>query len=126
MAKFGITRNPSDVLEEIAHRHRSIRKEAGFSQNELAKRSGDWKSAPAYDLTFSNSAHGLHSTMIAGESRNPGKQHLMKLADYFKINKAREIIQQAEDAVSGWKRHARKAGVGKESENRISKLLLHR
>ncbi|HWZ22513.1 MAG TPA: helix-turn-helix transcriptional regulator [Cytophagaceae bacterium] len=38
--KFGITKNPSDILEEIALKHRSIRKEVGLSQAELAERSG--------------------------------------------------------------------------------------
>lgn len=38
--KFGIHKNPSDLLEEIAARHKAIRKEAGLSQLELATRSG--------------------------------------------------------------------------------------
>ena len=40
MTKFGIHKKPSDFLEEIALRHKIIRKQAGFSQSELAKRSG--------------------------------------------------------------------------------------
>jgi hypothetical protein len=44
---------------------------------------GDWKFAPAYDLTFSYSGYGFHSTMIAGESKNPGRKELMKLATHF-------------------------------------------
>ena len=40
MARFGIHKKPFDFLEEIALRHKTIRKQAGFSQSELAKRSG--------------------------------------------------------------------------------------
>ena len=40
MAKYSINKKPSDFLEEIALRHKVIRKQAGFSQSELAKRSG--------------------------------------------------------------------------------------
>ena len=40
MARFGINKKPFDFLEEIALRHKTIRKQAGFSQSELAKRSG--------------------------------------------------------------------------------------
>lgn len=40
MSKFGITKNPSDVLSEIASKHKLIRKKAGWSQAELAERSG--------------------------------------------------------------------------------------
>lgn len=38
--KFGITKNPSDILKEIALRHKTIRKTFGWSQYELAERSG--------------------------------------------------------------------------------------
>ena len=40
MARFGINKKPFDFLEEIVLRHKTIRKQAGFSQSELAKRSG--------------------------------------------------------------------------------------
>ena len=38
--KFGLSKKPSDSLQEIAKRHKVLRKQAGFSQSELAKRSG--------------------------------------------------------------------------------------
>lgn len=38
--KFGITKKPSDIMQEIALRHKQIRKESGLSQAELAERSG--------------------------------------------------------------------------------------
>ena len=40
MIKFSINKKPYDFLEEIALRHKILRKQAGFSQSELAKRSG--------------------------------------------------------------------------------------
>lgn len=40
MTKFGITKNPSDILEAIAQKHKILRKQQGLSQQELAKRSG--------------------------------------------------------------------------------------
>jgi transcriptional regulator with XRE-family HTH domain len=40
MIKFSIDKKPSDFLEEIAQRHKVLRKQAGFSQSELAQRSG--------------------------------------------------------------------------------------
>ena len=89
----------------------------------LMDNSGNWKLAPAYDLTFSNSSHGMHSTMVSNESRNPGKTHLMKVANYFKINNAKEIIQKAEDVVSNWKSYAVESGVEKETRNMIKKKL---
>ena len=37
---FGLSKKPSDSLREIAQRHKVLRKQAGFSQSEMAKRSG--------------------------------------------------------------------------------------
>ena len=40
MGKYSISKLPSDVLKEIALKHRILRKEAAMSQSELAERSG--------------------------------------------------------------------------------------
>jgi transcriptional regulator with XRE-family HTH domain len=40
MVSFTINKKPYDFLQEIALRHKALRKQAGFSQSELAKRSG--------------------------------------------------------------------------------------
>ena len=40
MGKFSINKLPSDVLSEIAAKHRHLRKKAKLSQAELAERSG--------------------------------------------------------------------------------------
>ena len=40
MGRYSIDKIPSDVLEELAERHRLTRKAAGYSQAELATRAG--------------------------------------------------------------------------------------
>lgn len=40
MGKFGIQKTPFDFMEGLATRHKMLRKQAGYSQGELAKRSG--------------------------------------------------------------------------------------
>lgn len=40
MARFGVDKQPFDVLEELAAKHKVIRKRAGFTQSEIALRSG--------------------------------------------------------------------------------------
>jgi transcriptional regulator with XRE-family HTH domain len=40
MARFGLHKKPSEFMEELAARHRQLRKQAGLSQGELARRSG--------------------------------------------------------------------------------------
>ncbi len=38
--KFSIEKLPSDLLLEIAEKHKLLRKHAGYSQREMAERSG--------------------------------------------------------------------------------------
>jgi transcriptional regulator with XRE-family HTH domain len=40
MSHFSINKKPYDFLQDLALRHKALRKQAGFSQSELAKRSG--------------------------------------------------------------------------------------
>lgn len=40
MITFSIDKNPADYLLEMANKHKVIRKQAGYTQAELAKRSG--------------------------------------------------------------------------------------
>ena len=88
---------------------------------------GVWNFAPAYDLTYSDSSHGYHSTMVAGESKHPTKKHLKKLSDNFRIKRSEIIIDQVQTVLSNWSTFAKNSGVEKESEllikNKITQLL---
>lgn len=84
---------------------------------------GHWQLAPAYDLTYSNSSHGMHSTSIAGESANPTKKHLMELASEFSMKNGAAILEQVAEAVSQWKSFAKEAGVTRESAELIDKRI---
>ena len=81
----------------------------------LMNNKGRWQLAPAYDLTYSNSSHGLHSTAIAGESRNPERKHLLELAKEFGVKKPNEIIDSVKDIISQWRSYANECGVSEES-----------
>ncbi len=89
----------------------------------LMDASGQWKLAPAYDLTFSYSGHGLHSTMIAGESAKPNRTHLMKLATHFNVKNAPSILDEVQTVVAQWKKYANLCGVKRDSKNRIQKAI---
>jgi serine/threonine-protein kinase HipA len=82
-----------------------------------------WQLAPAYDLTFSYSGHGMHSTMVAGESANPTRMHLMKLANYFNVTNASTILDEVQDVVNNWKKYATSSGVKSASKNSIQKVI---
>lgn len=95
----------------------------------LMDKTGDWKFAPAYDLTFSNSSHGFHSTMVAGESQSPGAKHLLELANHFRVKNPQQIIDEVREAISNWSLFADEAGVSSSSKRLIGKqldqLLMH-
>ncbi len=90
----------------------------------LMDHKGNWKFAPAYDLTFSSSSHGWHSTMVAGESQAPGRKQLMELANSFSINKPNNIIAKVQDVLANWKNYASNYNVGRDSTNVIAKELM--
>lgn len=84
---------------------------------------GQWTMAPAYDLTFSHSGHGFHSTMVAGESQTPNSRHLLELAKYFSLSNGPTIIEEVKESISHWRAFAEDAGVSKSSKLKIQKVL---
>lgn len=86
---------------------------------------GRWNFAPVYDLTFSNSAYGFHSTMVAGESKNPGRKHLLKLSKHFGIKKTELILDEVQDAISHWDSIAKECGVSHSTISHVKKKINH-
>ncbi len=89
----------------------------------LMDQQGSWKLSPSYDLTFSYSAHGHHSTMVAGESKNPGKKQLLKLAQIFDIKAPEKILDEVRSSISNWNAIANDCGVSTGSRNRIAREI---
>lgn len=89
----------------------------------LMDKNGVWKFAPAYDLTFSSSSHGMHSSTVAGEGSNPTIKHLLELASYFKIKNGKKIIDEVHEVTQNWKIYASDCGVTTESTSHIEKAI---
>jgi serine/threonine-protein kinase HipA len=89
----------------------------------LMNAKGEWQFAPAYDLTFSYPGYGFHSTMIAGESINPGRKELMKLATHFGLRNPGSIIEEVQEAISHWGSIANEYGITKETRNKVQKVM---
>jgi serine/threonine-protein kinase HipA len=84
---------------------------------------GTWQFAPAYDLTFSRTAHGCHSTMLAGEYQTPSVRHLLRLAEVFGVHQAPQIIDEVQAAIREWLHFAHEAGVSPASTQLIRQAL---
>jgi serine/threonine-protein kinase HipA len=92
-------------------------------------KNGIWKFAPAYDLTFSNSSFGHHSTSVSGESKNPQRKHLKQIATHFGVKNATEIFDEVEHSVYQFDALANEIGMNKITiqliKNAINQMLLH-
>ncbi len=84
---------------------------------------GEWSFAPAYDLTFSSSSHGFHSTTVAGESESPEKANLMELAKEFMVKKIDISIAEVQQSIKNWKQYAEDCGVSKKNTKMIESVL---
>jgi serine/threonine-protein kinase HipA len=84
---------------------------------------GNWQLAPAYDLTYSYASHGLHSTMVAGESKAPGRAQLMELATIFGVKHPEQIIAEVQETLSNWEDYAKECGVSDVSRQLIGKTF---
>jgi len=90
----------------------------------LMNESGKWTFAPAYDLTYSSTGINEHSTGVSGEGANPGRRHIIELANQFSINKPDKIIDQVQEAIAQWPDIAKECGVRKVSIKRIQAKFL--
>ena len=61
-----------------------------------------WRLSPAYDLTYSNTYYGEHTTTIDGNGRNPGRKELLAvgIAAGMRKNNCERIIDTIQACVS--------------------------
>jgi len=84
---------------------------------------GVWSLAPAYDLTFSSSSQGYHSTACAKNYVDPGKKELLELANVLSINKAKASIDEIKGIIDNWRMYAELSDVSEISIKTIEKSL---
>ena len=89
----------------------------------LMDSSGEWRLSPAYDLTFSYGPGGEHSTMYAGEGRQPGKEHLEVLGKKYRIKRYGQIIDEVRNAVNLWGEFAKETGVSSQVLQNITRRM---
>jgi len=65
MTKFGVDKKPHDFLLDLAQKHRALRRQAGLTQRELAKRSGvSLGSIKRFELSGQISLESLLKSML--------------------------------------------------------------
>lgn len=110
-----LTRNHQDLLRAFrlmlfniaAHNRDDHGKNVAFLMDDQ----GQWRLAPAFDLTFSPGPGGEHSTTVAGEGRDPGLDQVQALACQFGL-RPRELDALRESvnaAIERWAEFAEQA-----------------
>jgi len=109
------------VFNLFAHNRDDHSKNFSFLMNH----DGQWKVAPAYDLTFSFGPSGEHCTTVMKEGRSPTVSHLYDLANVCGLSKGQsiQITDEVRQAVQCWKAFAGDAGVSQSMIKRIGKFL---
>jgi serine/threonine-protein kinase HipA len=125
-----LTRDHEDVLRVfrrmvfnvLAHNRDDHVKNFAFILDDTT---GRWSVSPAYDLLYTSGPGGEHTMTVAGEGRDPGRPHLLRVAEGADLAKreALTIIEEVEAAVARWPQHAKRAGLSRTEIHRIARAL---
>lgn len=102
-----LTRNNSEDMENMfrrmcfnvfSHNRDDHSKNFSYIYNE---KEDSWRLSPAYDLTYSNTYYGEHTTSVDGNGRNPGEKEIMfvGISAGMKKEKCMEIIKEIKNCV---------------------------
>lgn len=115
-ATMAITRHSADVEEAfrrmvfnvLAHNRDDHTRQHSFLQNEV----GEWRLAPAYDLTFSTGPGGEHYLAVEGEGRAPTRAQVTTLGRRHGLSDKAitAIIESVRDALAEWQSIATDTG----------------
>ncbi len=91
----------------------------------LMNAAGEWRLAPAFDLTYAPGPGGEHYLDVEGEGRRPKRAQVMSLGKRHGLDAKRvaAIIEDVVAAVAQWQAHARSAGVTQDSINLVQGAL---
>lgn len=84
---------------------------------------GNWELSPFYDVTFSPSLYGEHTTAFGGHGQKPPLAVVQRLADdanFANWQDARSVIQEVVETIQGFQRVAREFGLTNETERLIA------
>lgn len=83
---------------------------------------GEWRLAPAFDLTYSPGPNGEHYLDIEGEARRPTRAQVISLGKKHGLDAKRVavMIDETASAVADWPSQAKAAGVSRASTKMVS------
>ena len=125
-----LTRNHRDVLHAfrrmvfnvLAHNRDDHVKNFAFILDDTTC---EWALTSAYDLMYAAGPGGEHTMTLAGEGRDPGRSHMLRLAEQadMSMREAESIISEVQAAVARWADFADQVGVSAAARNQIARSL---
>lgn len=125
-ATRAITRRADDVgaafrrtvFNVLAHNRDDHTRQHAFLMDEA----GDWRLAPAYDLTYAAGPGGEHYLDVEGEGRRPTRTHVVTLGKRHGLSEKQidAAIEDVRSATSDWDSLAKAAGVGAASRKLVA------
>lgn len=112
------TRHAVDVEEAFRRMVFNVlthnRDDHGRQHSYLMDQAGEWRLAPAYDLTYSSGPGGEHYLAVQGEGRNITRDHVLGLGQIHGLSPRvmTAIIDQAQTATNDWAQIAKTVSVG--------------
>lgn len=105
------------VFNVLIHNRDDHVKNASFCLDE----SGDWRLAPAYDLTFASGPGGEHSMTVRGEGKAPGRPEMWAVGrgEGLKDRDMAAMYEEVRAAVEQWPILADEVGVPEENTDRL-------
>ena len=120
-ATMAITRHVDDleaaVRRMVFNIFASNRDDHTRQHSYLMNSAGEWRLAPAYDLTYSAGPGGEHYLDVDGEGRAPRRAHVLSLCRRHGLTDRAidAVIDEVRAAVDAWPKHASDAGVSRAS-----------
>jgi serine/threonine-protein kinase HipA len=113
------------VFNVLAHNRDDHVKNFAFILDDTT---GEWALTPAYDLVYAAGPGGEHTMTLAGEGRDPGRSHMLRLAKQagVSVREAESIMGEVQAAVARWVDFADQARVSAAARNRIAGSLPER
>ena len=124
-ATSAITRSAADVRRAFQRMVFNVlasnRDDHTRQQAYLMTEVGDWRLAPAFDLTYAAGPGGEHYMDVEGEGRNPSCTHVRRLGARHGLDAKAvdEVIESVRAALADWPAFANAAGVTAASKREI-------
>jgi serine/threonine-protein kinase HipA len=109
------------VFNILAHNRDDHTKNFAFRMSAT----GEWRLAPAYDVTYSMGLGGEHTMMVAGAGPVPTRAHVDAVAEAASLEsrEVREVLERVQAAVAQWPVIAARHGVAPTSVRTIQRRL---